>query len=140
MSAEIHDILYATDFNHPSNEAITLAISLAREFHARLGLLHVIDDHGDHMNKNPDPTDLALRKLQELIPKDTGPQHDPEVLAQFGVPADSMLQTAAEREIDLIVLGARPASSHMKAATHLGTGVLHRIIVGASCPVLTVRP
>jgi len=136
---QIRDILYATDFKQQSSKAITLAVSLAREFHAHLSLLHVIDDYGDHMSENPGPTDIALRMLQELIPTDTGLQHAPEVLAQFGVPAEAILQTAAERETDLIVLGARPANRHLTAATHLGSGVAHRIIVGANCPVLTVR-
>jgi nucleotide-binding universal stress UspA family protein len=134
----IRDILYATDFKQPSNEAITLAVSLAREFHAHLSLLHVIDDYGDHMSENPGPVDIALRMLQELIPANTGLQHAPEVLAQFGMPAEAILQTAAERETDLVVLGARPANSP-RAATHFNGGVAHRIIVGANCPVLTVR-
>ena len=137
--AEVRDILYATDFKHRSNQAITLAISLAREFHARLGLLHVIDDYGDRLHKQPGAVDQALRELRELVPEDAGLRHAPEALAQFGVPSESILQTAAERETGLIILGARPANRHLKAATHLGTGVAHRIIVGANCPVLTVR-
>jgi len=138
-TVQIRDILYATDFRQPSNPAVVLAVSLARQFHARLGLLHVIDDYGDHLHEQPGPVDVALRKLRELVPEDAGLQHDPEALAQFGVPAESILQTAAERETDLIILGARSASGHLTAATHLGAGVAHRIIVGANCPVLTVR-
>ncbi len=137
--AEIHDMLYATDFNHPSNEAITRAISLAREFNARLGLLHVIDDYGDRLHEQPGPIDAALRDLRELIPEDAGLVYAPEALAQFGVPAESILQTAAERETDLIILDTRPASGNLRATTRLGSGVAHRIIVGANCPVLTVR-
>jgi nucleotide-binding universal stress UspA family protein len=137
--AEVRQILYATDFKQQSNEAITLAISLAREFQARLGLLHVIDDYGDRLHEQPGPIDLALSELRELVPDDAGLQYAPEALAQFGVPTESILQTAAERETDLIILGARPANGHLKATTHLGTGVAHRIIVGANCPVLTVR-
>jgi nucleotide-binding universal stress UspA family protein len=137
--AEIRTILYATDFKDRSNQAITLAISLAREFQARLGLLHVIDDYGDRLHEQPGPIDLVLSELRELVPEDAGLQYAPEALAQFGVPAESILQTAAERETDLIIIGARPANGHLKATTHLGTGVAHRIIVGANCPVLTVR-
>jgi nucleotide-binding universal stress UspA family protein len=137
--AEIRDILYATDLKHRPNRAIASAISLAREFHARLGLLHVIDDYGDRLHEQPGPIDLALRELRELVPEDAGLQYAPEALAQFGMPAESILQTAAEREADLIILGARPANGYPKATTHLGSGVAHRIIVGANCPVLTVR-
>lgn len=138
-AAEIRDVLYATDFRQQSNEAAVLAASLANAFGAKLGMLHVVEDYGDHLSEDPGPVEASLKKLRDLLPADLDLEHEPELLAQFGVAADSILQTAAERESDLIVLGARPAGGHMKAATHLGAAVAHRIIVGANCPVLTVR-
>jgi nucleotide-binding universal stress UspA family protein len=137
--AEIRDVLYATDFRHESNHAAVLAASLANAFGAKLGMLHVVEDYGDHLSEDPGPVEASLERLRNLLPADLDLEHEPEFLAQFGVAADSILQTAAERESDLIVLGARPANGHLKAATHLGTAVAHRIIVGANCPVLTVR-
>ena len=136
---QVRDILYATDFKQQSGSAVAFAISLAGEFDASLGLLHVIEDYGDRLHERPGPIDVALRKLQELVPEDAGLRHPPEALAQFGLPAESILQTAAERETDLIVLGARMANGHLKAATHLSGAMAHRVIVGASCPVLTIR-
>lgn len=41
---EIGDVLYATDFKQQSEEAVEWAALLAREFHASLALLHVIED------------------------------------------------------------------------------------------------
>ena len=137
--AQIRDVLYATDLRPQSNDAAALAASLARTFDATLGLLHVVDDYGDRLNDQPGPVESALGKLRELLPEETELLRPPELLAQFGVPTESILQTAAERQTGLIVLGARAESSHPKAATHLGGGVAHRIIVGANCPVLTVR-
>lgn len=137
--AEIRDVLYATDFRHESNQPAVLAASLANAFGAKLGMLHVVEDYGDHLSEEPGPVEASLKKLRELLPADLDLEHEPELLAQFGVAAESILQTAAERESDLIVLGARPANGHLKAATHLGAAVAHRIIVGANCPVLTVR-
>lgn len=138
-AAEITDVLYATDFRQHSNDAAVLAASLADGFGARFGMLHVVEDYGDHLSENPGPVEASLEKLQNLLPADFDLEHEPEFLAQFGVAADSILQTAAERESDLIVLGARPANGHLKAATHLGAAVAHRIVIGATCPVLTVR-
>jgi len=137
--AEIRDVLYATDFRHESNQAAVLAASLANAFGAKLGMLHVVEDYGDHLSEDPGPVEASLKKLRRLLPADLDLEREPEFLAQFGVAAESILQTAAERESDLIVLGARPANGHLKAATHLGAAVAHRIIVGANCPVLTVR-
>lgn len=138
-AAEIHDVLYATDFRQQSDEPAILAASLARTFSATLGILHVVEDYGDHLSEHPGPVEAALQKLRGLLPPEVGLEQEAEYLAQFGVAAESILQTAAERETGLIVLGARRADGHLKAATHLGAAVAHRIIVGANCPVLTVR-
>lgn len=137
--AEIRDVLYATDFRQESSEAAVLAASLAAAFGATFGLLHVVEDYGDHLSEDPGPVEASLKRLRAMLPADIDLEREPEFLAQFGVAADSILQTAAERETDLIVLGARPANGHLKAATHLGAAIAHRIIVGANCPVLTVR-
>jgi len=134
----IHQILYATDFKQESVEAVSHAVSLAREFRARLALLHVIEDYGDHLHERPGPIDDVLQKLQALVGEDAGLRYPPEILAQFGLPAESILQAASEREADLIVLGVRPANGHLGAATHFGRAVAHKVIVGATCPVLTV--
>jgi nucleotide-binding universal stress UspA family protein len=134
----IHQILYATDFKQESVEAVSHAVSLAREFRARLALLHVIEDYGDHLHERPGPIDDVLQKLQALVGEDAGLRYPPEILAQFGLPAESILQAASEREADLIVLGVRPAIGHLGAATHLSRAVAHKVIVGATCPVLTV--
>jgi nucleotide-binding universal stress UspA family protein len=138
-AADIRDVLYATDFRQHSSNAAVVAASLAHGFGATFGMLHVVEDYGDRLSEDPGPVEASLKKLRELLPADLDLKHEPEFLAQFGVAAESILQTAAERESDLIVLGARPANGHLKAATHLGAAVAHRIIVGANCPVLTVR-
>jgi len=137
--ADIRDVVYATDFRQHSNEAAVLAASLAGSFGATLGMLHVVEDYGDHLSEQPGPVESAVKRLRELLPEDIHLEHEPEYLAQFGVAAESILQTAAERQAGLIVLGARPVNGHVKAATHLGAAVAHRIIVDANCPVLTVR-
>ena len=137
--ARIHDVLFATDFRGESNRAAVMAASLAVAFDATFGILHVIDDYGDRMSEEPGPVDVALRKMRDLLPEEVDSSLKSEFLAQFGVPAESILQTAAERESGLIVLGAGSADGHLKASTRPGTAVAHRIVVGANCPVLTVR-
>ena len=138
-AARIHDVLFATDFRQESNRAAVMAASLAETFGASLGVLHVIDDYGDRMSRQPGPVEVVLREMRDLLPKEVDSSLKPEFLAQFGVPAESILQTAAERESGLIVLGAGSADGHSKASTRPGTAVAHRIVVGANCPVLTVR-
>jgi nucleotide-binding universal stress UspA family protein len=135
----VREVLCSTDFKQSSLEAVSYAISLADEFHARLTSLHVIEEYGAHLHERPGPIDLALRKLEALIPAEVSLKYSPEVLVEFGAPSESILQTAEAREADLIVLGVQSAEGHLGTATHLGGGVAHKIIVGARCPVLTVR-
>jgi nucleotide-binding universal stress UspA family protein len=130
-------ILYATDLRSDSSQAVAYAVSLAAEFDSQLSLLHVIEDYGNRLSQRPNPLESSRDELRKLIPADSGIY--PEFLAQFGVPAESILQTASEREADLIILGVRPDYGHLNAATHFGRAVAHRVIVGAHCPVLTVR-
>ena len=129
-------ILYATDFT-PNSLAASYAFSLAQEFRTRLTLLHVIEEYWDHLYDRPGPIDAALRKLEDLIPEEADLRFAPEPTVEFGSPAEALLQTAVERDVDLIVLGARPG--HIDAATHLPWATAHKVIVGEQCPVLTVR-
>jgi nucleotide-binding universal stress UspA family protein len=137
IKVEFGQILYATDFSAHSLAAASYAFSLAREFRARLALLHVIEEYGEHLHSRPGPIDTALRRLEQLQPDDAVLCYSPESIVQFGSPADHVLQTAAEREVDLIVLGARPRN--VEAATHLPRATAHRVVANARCPVLTVR-
>jgi nucleotide-binding universal stress UspA family protein len=133
---EFRHFLYATDFT-PDSLAASYAFSLAQEFRTRLTLLHVIGEYGDHVYDRPGPIDAALRKLEDLIPEEADLRFAPEPTVEFGSPADRILQTAAERDADLIVLGIRPG--HIDASTHLPWATAHKVIGGAHCPVLTVR-
>jgi nucleotide-binding universal stress UspA family protein len=139
VQIKFRQIFCATDFKPNSVETVSYAVSLAREFQARLTLLHVIEDYGDRLHEHPGPIDIALRNMEELLSGDTGLRYPPELLAEFGTPAALILQTASERDSDLIVLGVQSAAGHIGAATHLGGSTAHRVVVGADCPVLTVR-
>jgi len=136
-SIEARQILYATDFSSQSLAAASYAFSLAQEFRSRLILLHVIQEYGEDLHERPGPIDTALRKLEELQSEHADLRWSPEAMVEFGSPSDHILRTAAERDIDLIVLGARPG--HVEAATHLPWATAHQVVARANCPVLTVR-
>jgi nucleotide-binding universal stress UspA family protein len=50
-------------------------------------------------------------------------------------PGVSIVDLAKQRGSDLIVMGARPASS---IATHLAPGIAAKVLLEAPCPVLTL--
>ena len=139
-AVEMREILYATDFEPASLAAMPYAVSLAEENQACLTLLHVCQNPkaGDLI----DPAqyiDPMLRRLASLVPDEAGLWCRPECLVEKGDPAQKILEVAEKRRADLIVLGVRGGTGVPGAATHLGRALAHKIVVGAHCPVLTVR-
>ena len=136
----IRTILHPTDFSERSEFAFRLACSLARDYGARLTVLHVTEPAMavtcDGVLMFPPAVDvLPLReRLQQLRPPDPKVQVEHRVVE--GNAAIEILRVAEETKCDMIVLG-----------THGRTG-LGRLLMGsvaeqvlrrASCPVLTVK-
>jgi nucleotide-binding universal stress UspA family protein len=136
VDLELREILFATNFSPNAARAAKAAVRLAEEFHARLTLLHVIENYAN-LGSRPGPMEDGLRQLQELVPQNAGLHYAPERALEFGSPSENILRIAAEREADMIVLGARPAVE--VGSTHLPWSTAHHVLEGAHCPVLTVR-
>jgi nucleotide-binding universal stress UspA family protein len=128
----IQTILHPTDFSERSGYALRLACSLARDWGARLILLHVM----------PVPLVQEKRLYREEMAGELDRLGVPDAQVQVerrleeGDAAIQILRIAQETGCDLIVLG-----------THGRTG-LGRLLMGsvaeqvlrrASCPVLTVK-
>lgn len=136
----IRTILFPTDYSDQSHYAFQVASALARDYAAKLVVLHVAEPFlpivTDGGMMIPPTVDVqALREQLRHIRPD-----DPKVECQHrlaeGDAALEILRTAAEMKCDLIVIG-----------THGRTG-LGRLLLGsvaehvlrkACCPVLTVK-
>jgi nucleotide-binding universal stress UspA family protein len=84
-----------------------------------------------------DPDEVAAsteKQLRALIPEGAQLWHDPEYMVQFGPPAETIVNVAAQRA-DMIVLGVKRPTALTK---HLGAGVAYRVACDAMCPVLSV--
>ncbi len=137
VEISLRQIVYATDFSPESLAAAPFAASLAQEFQAKLTLLHVLGKYTD-LQQRPRPIDLALLRLEKLVPEEAGLWCSPRPAVQFGPPADCILQEALNSRADLIVMGVRAAAGKLGAATHLPWATAHKVIVQAPCPVLTI--
>ena len=133
---ELRQIVFATNFAKSATREAEEAAWLADEFHARLTLMHVMENY-TRLGSQPGPIEESLRKLKELIPKHAELQYLPETLLEFGHAPERILNAAEEREADMIVLGARAYAD--VAATHLPWSTAHHVIAQAQCPVLTIR-
>jgi nucleotide-binding universal stress UspA family protein len=133
VELELRQIVFATNFTTGSMIVAPVAVGLAEQFRAQLTLMHVIEQYA-HLDTRPGPIEAGVQKLQALVPKDASLAYSPEIMVEFGTASECILDTAAERDADLIVLGARPADG----ATHLPWSTVHRVVAHAACPVLTV--
>jgi nucleotide-binding universal stress UspA family protein len=132
--ANLHSILYATDFSPESLGAAPFAISLAQEHQARLYLLHVAEDKDNEASQS-----LMRTALRKLVPPHAEFSCDPKVVIEYGAPAQRILDVAEELAVDLIVLGVKRATVLPVVPTHFAMATAYKVVTGAICPVLTVR-
>ena len=133
-------ILHPTDFSECSEFAFRLACALARDYKARLVLLHVLPPPiiiygGGAVPPDPWPTiEEAKARLREL----EGHAHHMRVESQVmeGDPVDMILRGAEEMHRDVIIMGTHGRT----ALTRLLLGsVAESVIRKAPCPVLTAK-
>ncbi len=147
---EFHKILFATDFGPASLHALHYAISLATESNARLIVLHVVTpvpvvQVGPYWYPGTDLVEQQntararyIGRLKQLIPPEANLPFEPEFLVEFDFAPDAIVQTAADSQADLIVMGVNQATS-ARASAHLLWATAHEVVCHAKCPVLTVR-
>jgi nucleotide-binding universal stress UspA family protein len=136
----IRTVLHPTDFSDRSQNAFKVACALARDYAARLLVLHVVPTplavYMEGMIAEPQTEfrDEVHSQLCAMRPDD--PAVKPEYHTVEGDATHEILQFAEEQACDVIVLG-----------THGRTG-LSRLLMGsvaegvvrrAACPVLTVK-
>jgi len=125
---ELKNILFATAFGLGAERQAAYAFSLAQEHRSRITLLHV--------EQRPDEEQTIVHQLQESIPSGIDLHCIPLFRVEQGDPVKKILQVADETHANLIVLGAKTWKG---LAGHVPHTKAHRVICGASCPVLTIK-
>ena len=126
------DLLFATDLSPASLKAVPFVQAFAEENQADVIVLHVSPEKVRSREEEVLAVESLGKWMRELIP----PKSHMEYEVRFGAPAENILKLAADRQCDLIMLGAHHASNF---ATHMPGAVAHRIVSEAPCPVLTVH-
>lgn len=143
---QIKTILFPTDFSNGARAAMDHAVSLARDYDAKLVLLYVIQDISIaewYIPSSLSAADLvedmqksAWKEMDRWAQEAAATVRDTEKMVVRGVPFVEIIRTAKEKIADLIVIG-----------THGRTGIDHmlfgstaeKVVRKAHCPVLTVR-
>jgi nucleotide-binding universal stress UspA family protein len=130
-------ILFPTDGSEASLAALPYALSLAEENQAILIFLQLMPLIPPE-NREADEAS-ARETLRSLMPAEAAAWCNPEFLVRFEFPAEGILRLAAERAVDLIVMGVKKSSSESGISTHLPWTFASQVVAEAKCPVLTVR-
>ena len=133
-------ILYATSLSASSQTPAAYAISLADENQAHLDVLHVIEYQKAGELVHPhELVQASLNRLRQIVTPEAALWCEPEFLIEHGDPAEQILSVAKARRADMIVLGVKGVEEDLGASTRLPWAVAHKVIAGATTPVLTVR-
>jgi nucleotide-binding universal stress UspA family protein len=146
VGLRFQSILVATDYSPASTTAVKLAARLAKEFHARLYVLHAVapDLYASSVGGGPVP-ELQLMNLQverenlhkyaERIPALRTVKH--KEIAFLGSPSDAIQSAGQANNIDLLVLSSH--GRHGLAKLALGS-VAEWAIRRLEYPVLVAGP
>jgi len=126
-------VVFSTDFEDCSLHALRYAASLAEMNRSPLHIVHVLPPTAERGEAAPLIMKEALRQLAVSLPADGTLPHC-EVLVGRDV-SHTVVEYAKEQDADFIAIGARRKSS---LAAHLPPHRVFRIIMTATCPVLTV--
>ena len=139
-------ILVPTDFSESARHALTYGLSFAREYHAELLLLHVVEivPVGYASDLFPAPmaavfqevSTYARAELSQLAALATERGVKSRELVAQGKPSAEIGKAAREHDVDIIVLGTHGKGMLDKA---LFGSTTERVVRRAPCPVLTCR-
>jgi nucleotide-binding universal stress UspA family protein len=148
VARPIRRILYATDFSKASTRALDEAVSLAKQNHAELLVLHVIEPVGQYaagedfdgaalyMKMEEAAKQDAERSMQKLMRKLQQARVKAKSLLLKGRAYDRILKAAKNRRANMIVIGTHGRTGLSKL--FMGS-VAGRVVSGATCPVVSVR-
>jgi nucleotide-binding universal stress UspA family protein len=155
-------ILVPTNLGAPSRAAIQYGVAFARQFGAKLFLLHVLDakdldaaletervlevlspDAGEPVGSEPSPLEVARNAARHDLAQLLEVEEERDTQAEYllrasGIAgtADAIVACARELSVELIVMGKH----HLGFVEHILAGsVAEKVVRHAPCPVLVVQ-
>jgi nucleotide-binding universal stress UspA family protein len=143
-------ILVPTDFSEYSDKALEQALDIAKQYHAKVFLLHVSHEEDLHRIDIGVITDEGLwqqirnsqlaeckERLQNQIDKfPQAKEVEVVTIIRHGIPYEKILEEGKEEGIYLIVIASLGKSG---IAKYLDGSVARNVLKGATCPVLLTK-
>ena len=141
------NIIFTTDFSDASDEAFSYALSMAKNYGAKLTILHVVDTSGEasgfylpHLSFKSLDKDMqvsALAMLDKAHKRRLRSFSNYKYLVLCGIPHKEILKYSNKSRADLIIMGTCGHSG----LDHLVFGsITERVLRTAKCPVLAIHP
>ena len=151
-------ILVPTNLGEPSQTAIKYGVAFARQFGAKLFLLHVLPAkefdavietervlevlEPEAPSAEPSPADVARNAARQDLSRLLQPHEERDARAEYllratrGDPDEAIVACATELDVELIVMGKH----RLGFVEHLIAGsVTEKVLRHAPCPVLIVQ-
>ncbi|HVY71004.1 MAG TPA: universal stress protein [Verrucomicrobiae bacterium] len=143
---KIKTILVPVDFSAESEKAIAYAVPFARQFGARIVLLHVVEpvafpdfEAAFPLVMENDKIMAACKRHLERVARDLRipPRLVERVLVRHGRSFNEIADAARTLKVDLIIISTHGRTGFKRALVGSTT---ERVVRHAPCPVLVVRP
>ena len=132
-------VLYCTDLSAVSVTALQYAAGVAHDHEAQLTALYVEQDPEQGFSFDRAMAEQRLRDwLQDRIDGLSAALVGANCVVDFGKPETKIVETAAQRQADVLVLGARGLGAVSGPASHFVGGTAYEVVCSATCPVLIV--
>lgn len=159
MKPNVKNILYATDLSKNARHAFGYAADLAEKYNAGITILYVMENMNhlaesqvrDMLGKEQwekikkEKSDYLIKQIKSRLDDfctDMSTHFDScqllvhNILIKKGTPTETILQTATEENVDMIVMGSH---GHNIIGSALIGGTARKVVKNSSIPVLVVR-
>jgi nucleotide-binding universal stress UspA family protein len=143
---QVQKILFPIDFASHFETLVPWVATFANKFDATVYVLFVTQDlsnfatfvpHGNIQNFQQQAMESARKRMAAVVKELSRNFPKLETRVDSGPPAEKILELAAKEKIDLIIMGAHGRKGLERA---IFGSVADKVVAGAPCPVMTIRP
>jgi nucleotide-binding universal stress UspA family protein len=143
---QVQKILFPIDFASHFETLVPWVATFANKFDATVYVLFVAQDlsnfatfvpHGNIQEFQQQAVESARKRMAAAAPELAKNFPKLETRVESGPPAEKILELVGKEKIDLIIMGAHGRKGLERA---IFGSVADKVVAGAPCPVMTIRP